>query len=67
MICVGSALPTLFKSSKPLLSLAPASFKLSSGFNLADLQRSSFENSWKTTFGRSLHSALSFVATGLTE
>jgi hypothetical protein len=35
--------------------------------DLAVLHRSSFENSWKTTVGRSLHSALSFVAAGLTE
>jgi hypothetical protein len=35
MICAGSALPMLFKSSKPLLSLAPASFKLPSSFDLA--------------------------------
>ena len=67
MICAGSALPMLLKSSKPLLSLAPASFKLPSSFDLAALQRSSFENSWNTTVGRSLHSALSFVAAGLTE
>src|ERR1044072_2472248 len=45
MICAGSALPTLFKSSKPLLSLAPASFKLPSSVDLATLHRSSFENS----------------------
>jgi hypothetical protein len=28
MICAGSALPMVFKSPKPLFSLAPASFKL---------------------------------------
>jgi hypothetical protein len=47
--------------------VAPASFKLLSNFDLAVLQRSSFENSWNTTVGRSRHSALSFVAAGLTE
>src|SRR5262252_4251099 len=67
MICVGSATPTFFNCSKPLFSLAPASFKLSSSFDLAARHRSSFENSWNTTFGRSLHSDLSFVAAGLTE
>src|SRR3954447_21489160 len=34
MTCAGSALPMLFKSSNPLLSLAPASFKLPSSVDL---------------------------------
>ena len=66
MICLGSAASTFFKSSRPALSLAPASFRLFSKLDLAVLHRSSFENSWNTTVGVSLHSALSFVADGLT-
>ena len=67
MICPGSALPTILNYSKPVLSLVPAPFKLSSIFDLAAMHRSFFENSWNTTVGRSLHYALSFVVAGLTE
>jgi hypothetical protein len=38
MIWAGSALRMLFKSSKPLFSLAPASFKLPSSVDLAALE-----------------------------
>ena len=51
MICLGSAASTFFKSSRPALSLAPASFRLFSKLDLAVLHRSSFENSWNTTVG----------------
>src|SRR5215208_589923 len=66
MICVGSAASTFFKSSRPALSLAPASVKLFSNLDFAVLHHSSFENSWNTTVRVSLHSDLSLVADGLT-
>ncbi|WP_271591376.1 hypothetical protein, partial [Bradyrhizobium sp. CCBAU 65884] len=47
--------------------LMPVTLKLPSSVTLAFRHRSSLENSWKTTVGRSRHSALSFVAAGLIE